>query len=123
MSVKVELGRLRSELDQFGPAAYLLSVTGDGRPHAVAVAPAWDGDDLVVETGAGSAGNAGERPQVTLLWPPAERGGYSLIVDGVASSEVTDGVGRVSVRPTSAVLHRPAPDKPGDSDCVRLLKT
>src|SRR4051794_38182527 len=119
MSVKVELDRLREELDGFGRQAYLLTVTGDGRPHAVAVAPAWEGDDLVVETGTGSAANAGERPRVTLLWPPQDAGGYSLIVDGSARS---DGI-RVSVSPSSAVLHRPAPDRPGDSDCVRLLKT
>jgi hypothetical protein len=123
MSVKVELGRLREELDGFGPAAYLLTVTGDGRPHAVAVAPGWDGDDLVVDTGTGSAGNAGERPRVTLLWPPREPGGYSLIVDGVATVTPGDVAGRVALQPTSAVLHRPAPDRPGDSDCVRLLKT
>ncbi len=70
-----------------------------------------------------------ERPLVTLLWPPAEPGGYSLIVDGTVTSAEGAGTGdnSVVVRPTKAVLHRPAvsPDdaSPGcGSDCVPLLR-
>ncbi|RTL61169.1 MAG: pyridoxamine 5'-phosphate oxidase family protein, partial [Hyphomicrobiales bacterium] len=43
-------------------------------------------------------------PDVTLLWPPPEPGGYSLIVDG--RSELDDQGLRVV--PQRAVLHRPA---------------
>jgi hypothetical protein len=41
---------------------------------------------------------------VTLLVPPRERRGFTLLVDGTA--EVTGDVARV--RPATAVLHRPA---------------
>jgi hypothetical protein len=61
---------------------------------------------------------------VSLLWPPAEPGGYSLIVDGTAAAGVREG--RLAVTPTRAVLHRPA-SAPGDArpgcsaDCVPIL--
>jgi len=65
--------------------------------------------------------NAGAHPAVTLVWPPRDPGGYSLIVDGRAAV-AGDGV---TVDPTGAVLHRPAvPGTPTASgcgdDCVRV---
>lgn len=67
--------------------------------------------------------NCDARPSVTLLWPPARTGGYSLIVDGTAEP-LGDGV---VVSPARAVLHRPAAEPAegaaGDvcgSDCVEL---
>jgi hypothetical protein len=121
VSVAVELADLRAAVADFGPHAFLLSVTSDGRPHAVSVAPEWRGDALVVAVGAGTAANATERPSVTLLWPPTEAGGYSLIVDGAAS---VDG-GQVAVTPKKAVLHRSAatPDGGARSDCVPVFRT
>jgi hypothetical protein len=62
-----------------------------------------------------------------MLWPPAEPGDHSLIVDGTAAVEQRDDGGRVTVQPTRAVLHRPAggapeaENRPGCSaDCVPL---
>ncbi|PRC51529.1 hypothetical protein C6A85_63615, partial [Mycobacterium sp. ITM-2017-0098] len=50
----------------------------------------------------------------TLVWPPREPGGYTLIVDGAASAS-GDGL---SIQPTGAVLHRPAtPGTPTASGC------
>jgi hypothetical protein len=72
--------------------------------------------------------NVESRSAVTLLWPPSEPGGYSLIVDGtgeiadVADSE--DGTAVLRVVPTRALLHRNAdPTTPGSAagclhDCV-----
>jgi hypothetical protein len=54
---------------------------------------------------------------VALLWPPNERGQFSLIVDAVATRA---GDGAVHLRPTRAVLHRPAPSGAG-SDCQTVL--
>ncbi|HET6794621.1 MAG TPA: hypothetical protein VFH45_09275 [Acidimicrobiales bacterium] len=119
MSVRVELDQLRAEVHRFGALPYLLTVGGDGRPHATSVHASWEGERLAVRAGRRSLANAGERPDVTLLWAPVEPGGHSLIVDGAAAVEGD----RVLVGPTSAILHRTAaagPDEPAASDCVRL---
>jgi hypothetical protein len=115
MSVGVELERLHDEVTRFGSAPYLLTVSDDGRPHATAVTISWDGDALVAGVGRRSAANAQSRPAVSLLWPPVDTDGFSLIVDGAAE---VDGE-NVKVRPDAAVLHRQRADGPG-SDCVRL---
>jgi hypothetical protein len=104
------------------PYAYLLTVSDDGRPHAVAVVPSLVDGALCASVGRRTAANAAARPNgVSLVWPPAETGGYSLIVDGAASVSGE----MVSVAPTKAVLHRPAPPDAGPaaadscgSDCV-----
>jgi len=125
VSLPVGLDRLRDETRRFALAPYLLTVSDEARPHAVASAAAWEGDVLTLAVGAQSARYAQARPQVSLLWPPSEPGGYSLIVDGIAA--LTDREGRIAVTPTRAVLHRPAAvpgaTKPGCSaDCVPILR-
>jgi hypothetical protein len=133
MSISVELERVQAEATQRGPGAFLLTVTDDGRPHVVAVTLGWDGGALAMSAGRTSVRNAADRPGVTVLWPPADPGGYSLIVDGQAAAEANaagDG-GRVTVEVTRAVLHRPAVGEAGEaeaaagcgSDCVPLLRT
>lgn len=123
MSIPVDLDRLRDELETYGLQPYLLTVTDTSRPHAVAASVEWDGGSLVMAVGGRTAANAAARPDVTLLWPPREPGGYSLIVDGTATVGEADGA-VVAFRPTKAVLHRPAAEPaPGDgcgSDCVPL---
>ena len=108
MSISVPLERLAGEIEGFGGRGYLITVADDGRPHAVSVSVAWDGEELVLAVGAGTARNAGQRRLVSLLFPPGDARGYSLIVDGQANVTAA-GVGTVvRVRPTGAVLHRPA---------------
>jgi hypothetical protein len=121
MSVPVPLDGLRAEIAARGPTAYVLTVSPDGRPHSVAVSVSWGDDNMVMAGGSRTVANAVARPLVSLLWPPDEAGGYSLIVDGDASAR--DNL--VVVRPTRAVLHRPAPAGPdgtssGGSDCVAV---
>jgi hypothetical protein len=120
MSIAVELDRLREETACFGTTAYLLTTGDDGRPHAVAASVRWDGDRLLLTAGQRTRRNVEARPLVSLLWPPPEPGGYSLIVD----AEATVADGGVSARPTRGVLHRtgPAPaDRPScTSDCVPI---
>ncbi len=117
MSVKVDLDKLADALTDF-TFAYLVTVSDDFRAHTVAVEPVFD--DGIFDVG--SVGNSTRRnvsahPAVTLVWPPGDRGGYTLIIDGQA-----DGA---QIVPERAVLHRPAaPGTPTASgcgdDCVQL---
>jgi hypothetical protein len=98
----------------------LLTVSDDGRPHAVSVRVSWENGDLELSGGTRSRSNASKRPDVTLLWPAIEDGGFSLIVDGSAS--VSDE--QIVVRPVSAVLHRSlaaSSDREAGSECRPVL--
>jgi hypothetical protein len=117
MSIPVDLARLREEVARFGSSSYLLTVTDDDRPHAVAVSVAWAEDSLRVAAGRTTLANASRRPSVSLLWPPVDDEGFSLIVDGQASVDEAEAL--VSVHPDKAVLHRSRADGAG-SDCVTL---
>lgn len=116
MSMKVELGELSERLREYG-FAYLVTVSDAGRAHVLAVMPeVVDGGLLIAGIGKHSIANATTIPDVTLVWPPSDDGGYSLIVDGAA----TVGDGELTVAPVKAILHRPAPDADGKragSDC------
>lgn len=124
MSIPVNLERLRAEVERFGMAAYLLTVTDNARPHAVSVTLEWDGENLRAGTGASTAAYAGRRPEVCLLWPPLEAEGYSLIVDGTADTSAEGDRAFVTVAPSKAVLHRSRPSADGTgsngSDCIAL---
>lgn len=97
---------LRLQVESYGPVAYLITVGEEGRPHAVSVVVAWDGDDLTAGAGTRTAANVGQGSEVTLLWAPRPGGDYSLIVDGDAA--IVDGASgpRVVVQPRAAVRHR-----------------
>ena len=104
MSVKVDLDQLADVLADF-TFAYLITVGDDYRAHTVAVAPVLaDGVVDVGEVGNTTRTNAIKHDGVTLVWPPREPGGYSLIVDGRGQS----GDDRLRIVPSRAVLHRPA---------------
>lgn len=124
MSIPVSLDRLRHETGRYGDHPYLLTTGADGRPHAVGATVTWDGERILASAGARTCRNIGEQPLVTLLWPPGETGGYTLIVDGTGEvSQRPDGPG-VEITPTRGVLHRPGPApeiRPGcTSDCLPL---
>lgn len=105
MSVRVDLEQLGQTLRDYG-SAYLLTVTDEHRPHAVAVAPVLRDGALRIDDPLGrrTRTNLEARPDVTLLWPPREAGGYTLICDG----RVTVDGDTAEVVPSHAVLHRPA---------------
>ena len=122
MSVKVDLDQLAGALADFA-FAYLITVGDDYRAHTVAVAPVLsDGVIGVGSIGNTTRKNVGQHDGVTLAWPPSQPGGYTLIVDGLGM--LTDDA--LTVKPTRAVLHRPAaPDAPATNpgclhDCVPL---
>ncbi|HEU5002344.1 MAG TPA: hypothetical protein VFW71_06140 [Actinomycetota bacterium] len=118
---------LRTEAAKFNTEPYLMTVTEQHRPHCAVVAVDWDpaeGRLIVPAPGSWTGSVASGHRQVTVLWPPAEPGGYSLIVDGLAST--SSGAGDlIGVAPTRVVLHRRgAPVLPASacgSDCVPLL--
>jgi hypothetical protein len=115
MSVKVDLAELAEHLQHYN-FAYLLTVGEDQRPHAVAVRPTFDGRSLELPgLGSTSRANLEARPDISMVWPPFEHGGYSLIVDGHATL-VDAGA---AVEPSHAILHRPAEGGTGH-DCVPL---
>jgi hypothetical protein len=128
MSVPVALERLQAAVEERGGQAYVLTVSDDGRPHAVHSAVRWERDALVADVGRRSAANASARSSVSLLFPIRDDADYSLIVDGTASVE-GDGDGhRLVLTPTGAVLHRPAPaPDPATAicaaDCVPLIRS
>jgi len=106
VSIAVTIERLMDEVGEWG-FGYLLTVSDDSRTHLLALRPQVVGEVLRFDAGGGRAcRNAEARPQVSIVFPPGEHSdGLSLVVDGEAT---VDG-DTIDVRPTSAVLHRPAP--------------
>lgn len=104
MSIPVTVDDLPSMLESFGPG-YLLSTSPDGRVKAVTVQPSVDGDGLltIAGPGRGSLANIAGNDQVTVLFPPLEPRGFTLLVDGRATADGED----VTVLVGGAVLHRP----------------
>lgn len=122
MSVKVDLDQLADALADF-TIAYLITVDDDYRAHTVAVEPALvDGVIDVGAIGGSTRKNLTRHDGVTLVWPPSQPGGYTLIVDGRGQPDDA----ALQVVPSRAVLHRKA--APGSSaaatgcrhDCVPL---
>jgi hypothetical protein len=110
MSIEVPIDQLFADVGRWG-FCYLLTVSEGERTHLLALRPTvrGDGDARVLRFDAGggrACRNASDRPNVSLVFPPAEHSdGYSLVVDGDAAVDDVF----VDVRPTWAVLHRPAP--------------
>jgi hypothetical protein len=103
VSIPVEIGNLLAALKGFG-SGYLLTTT-EGRVKVVTVDPSGGDSGLRINSpGRGTMVNLAANPAVTLVFPPLERRGYTLLVDGTALADGDD----VVVTPTSAVLHRPA---------------
>lgn len=118
MSIVVDLEELARTLAEY-PVGYLLTADGDGRVKAVTVEPELlDDGELLLQESRGSARNLAANPSATLLCPPTQPHGYSLIVDGTAAARDD---GRILLEPEKAVLHRPAahadgPLPPGGED-------
>lgn len=116
MSIAVDIDDLPDAVAErtFG---YLLTVGGDERPKAVALVPTVVDGELRFTVGAGTGRNVGERPRVSIVFPPTATDEFSLLVDGDARLEPCAAGARgadggemlVVVTPTWAVRHRPAP--------------
>jgi hypothetical protein len=108
MSVAVDLMALDRHMAQVGPAAFLITVSAQGTPHVVSASVTSNQGRLDLRVGRHSSANLAAHPTVTLLWPAAPGGDYSLLVDGrVETLPDADG-GAITVTPASAVWHRVA---------------
>jgi hypothetical protein len=123
VSVRVELDEVREQVGACRSCAYLMTVTDDGRPHAVAIDMVWEGDELVGGAGRRTVANAERSPQVSVLWPESGRDGYALIVDGTAEvrPDANSEGARVAVKPTTAVLHVTPAARGQGPGCVPVL--
>ena len=121
------LHRLREAVAERGPGAYVLTVSSNGRPHAVYLNVAWTDGRVVAEVGNTTAANAKARPEISLLFPVRGADDYSFFVDGRATVESGGGVHRLVLTPTRAVFHRqgaaPDPNSSCAADCVPVLRT
>ena len=127
MNIDLTLNRLREAIEERGSGVYLITVTGDGRPHAVYLDAAWENGRLAISgVGASTAANAAARPNVSLLFPVSAAADYTLFVDGPATVETRGEDRCVVVTPTRAVFHRPgAPRDPASScasDCIPIFQ-
>ncbi len=111
MSVPVDPHELARTAAGHGPTAYLLTTGSDGRPRVNQVTPAISGNRISVAAGGSASRNAVDRPAVTVLWPPVDDDGFSLIADGDAAVVGGPGPGAmIEIVVTSAVLHRRSPE-------------
>lgn len=122
MSIPVDVAELEKTLRDFG-FGYLLTASPTGAVKAVTVEPRWADGILLTDPSRGTAAHLATNPSVTLVFPPMEAKGYTLIVDGTATA--TESV--IELTPASAVLHRPAahsdgPVPPGacSNDCSHV---
>ena len=113
MSIPVDLDALRDELAKRRRPAYVITAGNDGPPHLVATFLRWADGAFEAPAGRHTTRNAGERPHASVVVPPDEPGGYSLIFD--ATAEVVGEV--VRLVPSKAVLHRPAEGEGEPGSC------
>jgi hypothetical protein len=120
--------RLEVEAAKFSTAPHLVTVTGDRKPHISVVSPVWhpvDGRLIVSAPSRWTESEGAGHRDVTLVWPAAVAGNYSLIVDGTAATLSEEAGRQLAVTPTRAVLHRPEHvERPGQvcpSDCIQIL--
>ncbi|HEY5223897.1 MAG TPA: hypothetical protein VIJ18_12725 [Microbacteriaceae bacterium] len=127
MGKSIDMESLADAVAAYG-FAYLITVGDNAQIHTSAVNPVVADAALTIPgTSAHSRANADRNPNISLVWPPTEDGGYSLIVDGEARASTDSSDGALRISPSRAVLHRPAA-RPGPahadstclSDCVEL---
>ena len=112
-------------ISQYGREAYLLTVGKDG-PHTSHVSVHLHGNVIACAIGASAAKNIASEPNISLFWPPQERGGYAMIINGTAAGRREPaGLTMAEITLTKSVFHRPGlkpadSDGPCASDCRRI---
>lgn len=96
----------------YGNTPFLLYVgsSGTARVNHVAVQLS-EGSDQVIVTGIGRGVAKTLTPDLvlSLLWPPYDQDGFSLIADGTGTMDGEGDAARLILTISAAVLHRPAP--------------
>lgn len=121
MGNPVDMSALQNVIADYS-FAYLITIAHGDRIHTSVVHPSVDGENLIVTAPSDRVQkNAGQQPKVSLVWPPREPGGYSLIVDGLAKCEDET----LTLAPSRAIQHRPetlaSPDAAGCvADCIEF---
>lgn len=115
---------LSEAIEQYGREAYLLTIGKDG-PHTSNVSIELRGTVVDCAVGASAARNIASEPKVSLFWPPQEKDGYALILNGKAATTREPSGVTAEIVLTKSVFHRPGPkpantDGPCASDCRRI---
>lgn len=103
MSIPVRVEDLAEALADFGDG-YLLTTAGQSIKAVTVSVTLRDGLLRTGSTSRGSAANLERNAAATLVFPPREARGLTLLVDGTARA-TGDGI---ELTPQSAILHRPA---------------
>ena len=111
MSIAVPLEELGDAL-AVHPWGYLLTVNAEAQTRILAVPTDFTDGCLRCEAGRSARENISLHREVTMVFPPSDGSGFSLVVDGVAELHTET----VVVRPTWAVLHRPALPPPAAAE-------
>ena len=116
---------LAEALQTYGHEALLLTI-GNGGPHASNVTVELVERTMKCIPSKTAAKNIHSDPNVSLVWPAIESGGYAIIANGVTNLESDPmGFSRAEIKLTKSVFHRSGPrpvgrDGPCPSDCVEL---
>jgi hypothetical protein len=117
---------LSEAISQYGRDAYLLTVGKDG-PHTSSVSVDLQGNVIGCMISPSAAKNIAREPKISLFWPPQERGGYAMILNGTAAvRRDPTGVTKAEITLTKSVFHRPGAkaadsDSPCASDCRPIV--
>jgi len=118
VSIPVTDNDVSARLEEYGSAAFLVTVGVDGSAKVVHVPVVWDASAGAFRCtpGGGTLRNLTKPGPVTLVFPPPEDGDYSMLVDGIG--RVAGDGEAAEVEFVGGVLHRPAPSAPGGQvDC------
>tara|TARA_Y100000590_G_scaffold147218_2_gene169071 strand:- start:3260 stop:3616 length:357 start_codon:yes stop_codon:yes gene_type:complete len=118
VSIPVTDNDVPARLEEYGSAAFLVTVGVDGSAKVVHVSVVWDASAGAFRCtpGGGTLRNLTKPGPVTLVFPPPENGDHSMLVDGIG--RVVGDAEVAEVEFVGGVLHRPAPSAPGDQvDC------
>ncbi|MBU2532771.1 MAG: hypothetical protein KKB37_08520 [Alphaproteobacteria bacterium] len=118
---------LASALQIYGREALLLTVGIDG-PHTCNVTVELADRTVGCIPSKTATRNMRRQPNVSLVWPAIENGGYAIIANGVTEiDEDPAGFSKARITLTKSVLHRAGPrppdgkEGPCSSDCVELV--